>query len=137
MGNIIFEGLTKQRFLEEARTKPVICFGAGDLMKFVDRTIIHPNKLNVKYIVANSRRKQGQSYLGYEVYAPEKLLEEPAGSFVVLITTFYVYEVNEQLESMGIKGAYPAALFTEDFLGESYRDIQLNRHYKENRKEKG
>lgn len=134
MDKIIFEGLTKQRFLQEARTKPVICFGAGDLMKFVDRAIIRPNSLNVKYIVANSRKKQGQSYLGYEVYAPEKLLEEPAGSFIVLITTFYVYEVNEQLEEMGIKGAYPAALFTEDFMGESYREIQLNRGYEENRR---
>lgn len=134
MNNVIFEGMTKQHFLQKAHAKPVICFGAGELMKFVDRTIIRPNKLNVKYIVANSRRKQGQPYLGYNVYAPEKLLEEPAGGFVVLITTYYVYEVNEQLEAMGIQGAYPAALFTEDFLGEIQRNIPLNLNYKESKK---
>lgn len=134
MDKIIFEGMTKQRFLQEAQIKPVICFGAGDLMKFFDRTIIRPNKLNVKYIVDNGCRKQGQSYLEYEVYAPEKLLEEPEDSFVVLITTFYAYEVNEQLEAMGIRGAYPAALFTEDFLGEAHRKIPLNRSYEEDRK---
>lgn len=137
MDRIIFEGLTKERFLQEAQTKPVVCFGAGELMKFVDKNIIRPNHLHVKYMVANSRRKQGQSYLGYEVYAPEKLLEEPAGSVAVLITTFYVYEVNEQLEAMGIYGAYPAALFTEDFMGQSYREIQLNRPYVENTKKAG
>ena len=126
MDKIIFEGMTKQRFLQEAQMKPVICFGAGNLMKFVDSTIIRPNKLKVKYLVANSSRKQGQTYLGYEVYAPEKLLEEPIGSFVVLITTYYAYEVNEQLEAMGIREAYPAALFTEDIIG-NFRAIPLNR----------
>ena len=137
MSKITFENMTKARFLQEAQTKPVICFGAGDLMKFVERNIIRPNNLTVKYIVANSRRKQGKLFCGYEVYAPEKLLEEPAGSFVVLITTGYAYEVNEQLEAMGIMGAYPAVLFTEDFLGESYREIQLNRSYVEKGKKEG
>lgn len=129
MSKITFEGMTKQRFLQEAQSKPVICFGAGNFMKFVDRGIIRPNNLYVKYLVADSHRGQGQSYLGYEVYTPEKLLEEPAGSFVVLITTRYAYEVNERLEAMGIRGAYPAVLFTEDFMGERAREVQLNHSY--------
>lgn len=133
MNKITFEGMTKQRFLREAQAKPIICFGAGGFMEFVHRTTIQPNKLNVKYIVDNSRGKQGQSYLGYEVYAPEKLLEEPAGSFVVLITTFYAYEINEQLEAMGIREAYPAVFFTEDFLGKAQRNVTLNLSYSEKR----
>ena len=131
MGKITFEGRTMQRFLQEAQTKPVICFGAGNFMTFVDKAIIRPNKLEVKYLVANSRRKQGQSYLGYEVYAPEKLLEEPAGSFVVLITSVYVYEINEQLETMGVQGAYPAALFGEGLFREGTITISLNLSYTE------
>ena len=129
MAHIIFNGMTKQRFLQEAQTKPVICFGAGELMKIVDKNTIQPNHLTVKYIIANKCKEQGRTYLGYNVYAPEKLLEEPDGSFVLLITTYSAYEANEQLEAMGNKGAYPAALFVEDFLGEGYVTIPLNRHY--------
>ena len=110
-GSYHINGLSKQRFLQEAQTKPVICFGAGELMKIVDKNTIQPNHLTVKYIIANKCKEQGRTYLGYNVYAPEKLLEEPDGSFVLLITTYSAYEVNEQLEAMGIKVAYPAASF--------------------------
>jgi len=80
--------------------KQIIMFGVGDVAEktFVDDKV---STENIKYIVDNSKEKQGKVFYGFPVMPAENLKYENNAT-IVITNDRYFYEISQQLMDMGI-----------------------------------
>ena len=117
MSNKDFLNNTLESFLECAKSKKIILFGAGDEMHNAFSLFLDCNQLKPAYVVDNDFRKWYSRVLGYMIREPDVLRDEIPDGSVVLITSIYPYRIKEQIERLGIVHYYSSLLFVEQRLG--------------------
>ena len=83
-----------------SKQKKLILFGAG--AGGVRTLSLYLKNYEVSYFCDNDSQKWGKTVMGFPVYPPDKLFEEDPKRIVVLITSFYFYDILRQLMDMNI-----------------------------------
>lgn len=80
-----------------------IIFGTGHTAECL---LLYKDFLNIKYFVDNSWEKQADKFSGYNVYSPEKLLDEQYDGYdyIIIASEKYAYSMRRQcINDLGIK----------------------------------
>ena len=91
------EAITEHEAFLENLTNPkytLVYFGASQLLETTIKTI---SAIKPQYICDNDIQKHEQEFFGYKAYNPSKLFNENK-LFIVIITSMYFDEINEQLK---------------------------------------
>jgi|GEM_PF-6991583 len=115
--------ITYENFVEIAKNKRCICFGAGYSISKIIKNI--ENDISIDYIVDSDFWKWGQEIDGYEVRAINQLWKEDMDSVVILITAKNFTEIEEMLLSEGLQNYYIYVLFFEHLI-EKYDSMTIN-----------
>ena len=83
-----------------SQEKKLVLFGAG--AGGVRTLSLYLKNYKVSYFCDNDPQKWGKIVMGLPVYPPDKLFEEDPRQVVVLITSFYFYDILRQLMDMNI-----------------------------------
>ena len=88
-----------------------VLFGAGNMCRNYIKCYAKKNP--PLYICDNKKEIWGSDFFGFEVKAPESLLELPQNC-VIIICNIYYREIEEQLRKMGIKN--PIEYFSDEYM---------------------
>lgn len=91
--------MTRKQFyqqLVEEKTAKIVFFGVSSLLMKVWEKLLDKN-IVPDYICDNDLKKQGEYFMDYPIYAPEKILNQ-SNKYLVIITSSYVSEIQKQLE---------------------------------------
>lgn len=80
--------------------KKIIIFGAGEGGRKVKHRVEGLGH-NVSYFIDNDSDKWNKVVHGIKVFSPKTLLKEKDGSFTIIVASFKLLEINEQLKEMG------------------------------------
>lgn len=79
------------------KQKKIVGWGTGSLYRHYRK--LFPIALD--YIVDNNAEKWGEQVDNYEVRSPQRLLEEDPNNLVIIIYSSFLYQIEEQIRSMG------------------------------------
>jgi len=109
---MLSEQSTFEAFLEAAKGKRVVGFAAALAVNEIS-ALLSEHGMKFEYIVDNDMWKWGSEISGIPICSPGKLYDEKPGEFVVLICNQRPFEVETQLNTMGIKECYAYFLWVE------------------------
>ena len=89
------------KILDSNCDKKIICFGAGTAASILQRKIF--NNYSIECYLDNNENNWGKTIGTIPICNPERILEYPKGSFLILIISKATLKISEQLKSYNLR----------------------------------
>lgn len=89
-----------KNIVEKNQAKKIFCFGGGTAAEILMEKM--DGEIQIEKFLDNNKLLYGKKINGIEIAAPESILKEENGSYIVLVLSRHIHEISLQLDGYGL-----------------------------------